>query len=82
MPKVSRTLFALLGLDPPSRGRLRGRVLGEALKGGRPVRSTAVRAVSTPAATGEVTVLKGQRVGGETYYDAAGQPGRVAGLER
>lgn len=79
---VGRTLFALLGLKPSPRGRLRGRVLGEALQGGPPVRSAPVLASSMVTAAGDVTVVKGQRVGGETYYDAAGQPGRVVGLTR
>ena len=36
---------------------------------------------SEPAANGFITVLKAQQAGGETYFDAAGMPGRTIGLE-
>ena len=76
------TLAHVLGLDMPPRGRLTGRVISEALAGGKaPPRAKAVRLRSAPAANGFVTVLKAQKAGGRTYFDAAGMPGRTIGLD-
>ncbi|ESQ82198.1 hypothetical protein AEAC466_18855 [Asticcacaulis sp. AC466] len=81
---ITPTLAHILGFDLPSKGKLTGRVIGEALRTA-PV-SSAPEAVahvtrSKPAANGFVTVLESQSVGDEVYLDAAGNPGRVVGLK-
>ena len=80
---IAPTLIRATGLTPPEAiGQLKGRVAGEALQGGpASVSSQPQLTRSTPAANGFVTVLEGQSADGETYFDAAGQPGRVVGLK-
>ena len=78
---VAPTLAHVLGLDWPHIGKLRGRVLGEALRDGGEVGATPRVTRSTPAANGFVTVLDEQDVGDKRYFDAAGMPGRVVGLK-
>jgi hypothetical protein len=77
---LGRTMMRLLKLSPVQKGRLRGRVLGEALRGGGPVRATrwVLRSLPTPAGLTNVADL--QAVGATRYLDAAGIPGRVVGL--
>jgi hypothetical protein len=75
------TLARALRIDIAPKGALTGRVLSEALKGGQPVTATRKTIRSAPAANGFVTVLNTQAAAGKTYYDAAGMPGRVFGLE-
>jgi arylsulfatase A-like enzyme len=74
------TLAKALRLDIAPRGALRGRVLGESLKGGRATAFSARTLRSAPAANGFVTVLNAQDAGGAPYFDAAGAPGRTLGL--
>ncbi len=79
---ITPTLAHILGFQLAPRGSLVGRVLHEALPGGpaaTPSTSAVVR--SDPAANGFTTVLETQSADGETYLDAAGQPGRVVGLK-
>ncbi len=78
---ITPTLAHVAGLPLPSKGKLRGRALAEALKAGHGVTATPHVLRSTPAANGFVTVLESQSVGDETYLDAAGMPGRVVGLK-
>ena len=77
-----RTIAAgdtVLGLA--SSGTLRGRVLEEALVGGR-TRRVAVKTLrSPPGPDGFRTVLRYQEVTGVRYFDAAGMPGRSVGLK-
>jgi hypothetical protein len=55
--------------------------MGEALKGGAAApKARAVVLRSKPAANGFVTVLNAQEAAGQTYFDAAGMPGRTLGL--
>ncbi|MHB1207104.1 MAG: alkaline phosphatase family protein [Rhodospirillaceae bacterium] len=77
---VGRTIAYLLGLTPKSAGKLTGRVLTEALKGGQPVQFERETMTSAPAENGQVTVLNYQKVGTTLYFDAAGFPGRTVGL--
>lgn len=77
---IGRTIAQILGLAPKSAGKLTGRVLTEALKGGQPVTFEAKTMTSQPAANGQVTVLNYQTVGSTLYFDAAGFPGRTVGL--
>jgi arylsulfatase A-like enzyme len=75
------TLAHVLGLDLGGAGHARGRVMAEALKdGGAPPQAREITVRSEPAANGFVTVLNAQEAAGETYFDAAGAPGRTLGL--
>ncbi len=76
---LAPTLAKIFGFDLGGRGKLGGRVIGEARSGASvkmPVYAPAV-ITSTPAANGFTTVLHVQRLGDQTYYDWAGAPGRV-----
>ena len=69
---IPLTLARILGLTLPSRGKLRGRILAEALAGGpAAVRSTCGEAVSTPTKDGLRTALHFQTAMGVRYLDAA-----------
>jgi hypothetical protein len=70
----------LAGITLPSKGALKGRVIGEAITGGEPVTATRKRVVSAPGPDGLETVLDMQLVGETPYFDAAGFPGRTVGL--
>jgi hypothetical protein len=66
------TLAHLLGLALPSRGKLRGRILGEAIAGGpSAVTVTCGEVISTPSKEGLRTALRFQTVAGVRYLDAA-----------
>lgn len=77
---ITPTLAHILGLNITPKGKLTGRVITEALNGGKPVAVTHAWQASPPAANGMVTVLNFQRVGGTRYFDAAGFAGRTVGL--
>ncbi len=78
---IAPSLAHAIGLPLPSKGKLTGRVIREALRHGKRTMATPHVLRSAPAANGFVTVLESQSVGDETYLDAAGQPGRVVGLK-
>ena len=78
---IAPTLAHVLGLDWPHIGKLRGRVLSEALPGGAEIAAAPKVTRSAPAADGFVTVLDEQDVGDKRYFDAAGMPGKVVGLK-
>jgi hypothetical protein len=77
---VSRTIARLLDLRIPAKGRLIGRVMTEALPGGRMPRVRMRTSRSRPSATGLRTILNYQVVGQTRYFDAAGFPGKTLGL--
>ena len=77
---INPTMAQILGLHIMPKGGLVGRPITEAFKGSKTVRFSRSRAVSTPAANGQKTVLEYQRVGDQRYFDAAGFPGRTVGL--
>jgi len=78
----ANTLAHILGLQLSDNGKARGRVMSEALRdGGPPPASRLIVLRSDPAANGFVTVLNAQEAAGETYFDAAGAPGRTLGLK-
>ena len=79
---VGRTIAFLLKLNVPARGKLVGRVMTEALVGGKPVTGRVQVARSAPGAGGLQTVLQYQQIGTIRYFDVAGFPGRAVGLER
>lgn len=84
---VGSTIAHLLGLSLPSHGRLKGRVLAEALipRAGAPeaplpkVLPSTLESKATPQ--GLKTLLKIQTLGEQRYFDAAGFPGRTVGLD-
>jgi len=79
---IAPTLAHILGFTLPSVGKLTGRPIAEALvTGPETTASTPNVTRSAPAANGFVTVLESQSVDEETYFDAAGMPGRVVGLK-
>ena len=66
------TLAHILGIDMPGTGTLRGRVLSEALAGGKSAGSAATRTlISIPASSGAATRLEYQQFDGVSYYDRA-----------
>ncbi len=77
---VGQTIAHLIGVPLTRPGRLRGRVLSEALKGGaQPVYRRGV--VRASRANGDVrTTLDYQQIGPYKYFDAGGTPGRTLGL--
>jgi hypothetical protein len=78
---LGMTIASLLQLDITAKGKLVGRVLSEALKGGGPVPNSSRHVLnSEPDARGNVTRLAYQALGTTYYFDAAGYPGRTVGL--
>ena len=77
---IGQTIAYLLGLAPKSAGKLTGRILTEAFKGGAPVTFERLTLTSAAAANGLATTLNYQKVGSTLYFDAAGFPGRTVGL--
>lgn len=77
---IAPTLAHILHLTISPKGRLTGRVLTEALPGGRKVMVSRGWVASKPAANGTKTILNYQQVGGARYFDAAGFPGHTVGL--
>jgi hypothetical protein len=69
-----------MGLDLAPRGKLTGRVISEALKGGKPATVTRQTVTSDPSPGGLRTLLNQQSVGDTRYFDAAGFAGRTVGL--
>ncbi len=71
---IAWTAAHVLGLTLPSKGRLQGRLLWEALEArpGKPVFAGSRRTqVSAANADGKATVLQFQQIDGRRYFDAA-----------
>jgi arylsulfatase A-like enzyme len=77
---IAPTLAHLLGLDLTGAGTLKGRVIEEALAGGKEPKVENHTLASDNAANGFHTLLNEQQVGTTKYFDAAGMPGRTVGL--
>ncbi len=77
---IAPTIAHILHLDLKGEGALKGRVAGEALKGGRAIVVTRGWQAAMPGPGGLKTVLEYQRVGGTRYFDAGGIAGRTVGL--
>ena len=77
---VGVTIARILGLRVRSKGTLVGRVMREAMPGGRMPAVSARTRRSEPDQSGQRTLLNYQRVGSTRYFDAAGFPGRTVGL--
>jgi len=78
---MGKTMAHILGLKIPFKGALMGRVAEEALPGGASPTVENFVERSHPGADGLVTILAGQRVGPNRYFDAAGFPGRTVGMD-
>jgi hypothetical protein len=72
---IAPTLARVLGLQLPATGRLRGRVLSEALTGGAnaptPGPAHAGHTGSAPTQSGRTTLLEYQEYDGRRYFDTA-----------
>jgi arylsulfatase A-like enzyme len=77
---IAPTMAHILGLQMAPVGHLTGRVIAEALKGGKTPVVSKKRLSASPGPGGVQTVLDEQIVGGTRYFDAAGIPGRAVGL--
>jgi arylsulfatase A-like enzyme len=78
---LAPTVAQALRIALPSKGTLTGRVIGESLNKGK-VPVAAAKSVRSPMAPdGFTTVLEYQEAGGARYFDAAGMPGRVVGVQ-
>jgi hypothetical protein len=77
---VTPTLAHILGVKLSGPGTLKGRVISEALKGGKMPKIVRRTIASSPAANGIRTILNVQAVGATRYFDAGGIPGRTVGL--
>jgi hypothetical protein len=78
---VGKTIGHILGLTVRDNGKLLGRVMSEAMPGGK-TPSVVVRTErSAPSDDGLRTTLKIQQVDATRYFDAAGFPGRTVGIE-
>jgi len=78
---VGVTAAHLLGLTPAPKGKLVGRVMTEAMPNGVTPKATARSIKSMRSENGLRTVMNFQRVQAQSYFDAAGFPGRTLGLE-
>lgn len=78
---IAPTLAQLIGVKLEPVGKLRGRVISEALRRGKPVRAVRRDIVSEPGDGGLRTIVNLQYVGKTPYFDAAGFPGRTVGLK-
>ena len=77
---IAPTLAAIAGIALPAKGKLKGRVIGEALLGGHETKSSRRTIQSEPAQNGARTILNFQQVGEQRYFDAAGFAGKTVGL--
>jgi arylsulfatase A-like enzyme len=77
---VAPTLAHILGLDLTGPGSLKGRVIEEALVGGKAPKTTQRTLSSDKAPNGVQTLLNVQEVGATKYFDAGGIAGRTVGL--
>ena len=78
---IAPTLETIIGVTLPPVGKLRGRVITEALLDGKPVKPWRQNIVSQPGHRGHRTIVNMQFVGTTRYFDAAGFAGRTTGLK-
>jgi arylsulfatase A-like enzyme len=77
---IAPTLAHILGISLTGPGTLKGRVVEEALAGGKEPKVEKRTLVSDKTPGGFQTILNEQQVGDTKYFDAAGLPGRTVGL--
>ena len=76
---IAPTLARIAGIELAPKGKLKGRVITEALIGGAPVTVSKETLQSDPE--GEVrTILNREQVGDAVYFNAAGFAGKTVGL--
>ena len=75
------TIAKAAGIQFKAKGKLVGRPIDEALRGGQVPAFQAMTLHSPKGPGGFETVLNYQQVGEQKYFDAAGMPGRVFGLK-
>ena len=76
------TIARLLDLPISAKGKLTGRYLSEATPNGQMNLATKGTLQSEPDELEHKTVLIYQKLGNQTYFDAAGYPGRTLGLDK
>jgi hypothetical protein len=77
---IGRTIARILGLRVSGKGKLVGRVITEAMPGGKVPVHVSRTLRSNPSKKGLQTVLHYQAVGRTRYFDAGGFPGLAVGL--
>ena len=77
---ITPTLAKIAGITLAPKGKLKGRVISEALVGGAAVIASQRTLQSDPAQNGARTILNLQEVGDTRYFDAAGFAGKTVGL--
>jgi arylsulfatase A-like enzyme len=77
---IAPTLAHIAGIQLPAKGKLKGRVISEALVGGGKVAAVKRTIQSAPAANGARTILNFQQIDEQRYFDAAGFAGKAVGL--
>ena len=77
---IAPTMAKIAGIELPAKGKLRGRVITEALPGGAAPSVAKHTIQSAPAENGARTILNYQQVGDARYFDAAGFDGKTVGL--
>jgi arylsulfatase A-like enzyme len=77
---IAPTMAHIAGITLPAKGKLKGRVIREALAGGSDVTAERKTIQSAPAENGARTILNFQQVGEQRYFDAAGFAGKAVGL--
>jgi hypothetical protein len=75
------TIARAAGFQMKAKGRLVGRPIEEALKGGTVPAFEAKTLHSAKGPNGFETVLNYQQLGEQKYFDAAGMPGRAFGVK-
>ncbi len=78
---LAHTAAKVMRIQLAPGGKLTGRVMSEALKGGKDTAFAAKTVRSAKTAAGFETVLNYQEADGRRYFDAAGMPGRVYGVK-
>jgi arylsulfatase A-like enzyme len=77
---IAPTLARIAGITLPAKGKLKGRVISEALPGGGEPKVSSRTLQSDAAENGMRTILNLQEVGETRYFNAAGFAGRTVGL--
>ena len=77
---IAPTLAHLIGVKLTGPGTLKGRVIAEALKGGKAPKASRRVVASAKAANGFQTILNEEQVGSTRYIDSVGVRGRTVGL--
>jgi predicted AlkP superfamily pyrophosphatase or phosphodiesterase len=77
---IAPTMARIAGISLPAKGKLKGRVISEALVGGGEVKVSRRTIQSDPAENGARTILNLQEVGENRYFDAGGFAGKTVGL--